>query len=112
MKSFGIPALFLAAALAAVQLPGCSTTSSSGASRTAGEVVDDAALVARVKAAIASDAGLKDAGRINVNTYRGVVQLAGFVDSPEEARRAVEAAKKVQGVKDLRNDLAVVPQRG
>jgi osmotically-inducible protein OsmY len=110
MNSLRVLAISLVAALGAAQLAGCSTGSpSAGASRTTGEAVDDAALTAKVKAAIAADAGLKDAARVNVNTFRGLVQLAGFVDSPEEARRAAEAAKSVQGVKELKNDLVVAP---
>jgi osmotically-inducible protein OsmY len=110
MRYLRILALSLLAALAAAQLAGCTTDSSSaGSSRTAGEAVDDAALTAKVKAAIAADAGLKDAAKVDVNTFRGVVQLSGFVDSPEEARRAAEAAKKVNGVKEVDNALAVAP---
>jgi hyperosmotically inducible periplasmic protein len=46
----------------------------------------------------------------NVTTYRGVVQLSGFVDSDEVARRAVEAAASVSGARSLKNDMHVKPQ--
>jgi hyperosmotically inducible protein len=44
---------------------------------------------------------------VNVETYRGTVQLTGFVDSEDQASRAVSAAKKVQGVRSVRNDIRI-----
>jgi osmotically-inducible protein OsmY len=70
-----------------------------------GEVSDDAALTAKVKTAIATDVGARAASSINVETYRGVVELSGFVDNQEMASRALAAAKKVSGIKSLKNDL-------
>lgn len=75
--------------------------------RSAGEFTDDAALTARVKTAIATDAGARTASAVNVETYRGVVQLTGFVDSEDQASRAVSAAKKVQGVRSVKNDIRI-----
>ncbi len=75
--------------------------------RSAGEFTDDAALTAKVKTAIATDAGARTASAVNVETYRGVVQLSGFVDSEDQASRAVTAAKKVQGVRSVRNDIRI-----
>ena len=69
------------------------------------EVSDDAALTARVKSAIATNVGARAAASINVETYRGVVELSGFVDNHDMASRALDAAKKVSGVKTLKNDL-------
>jgi len=68
---------------------------------------DDAALTARVKSAIATDVGARAAGAVSVETYRGTVQLSGFADSPEQASRAVEAAKKVSGVRNVKNDIRI-----
>ena len=99
---------FMAATLAAAALAGlgaCATQQESGAKRSAGEFTDDAALTAKVKTAIATDAGAKTASAVNVETYRGVVQLTGFVDSEDQLTRAVSAAKKVQGVRSVRNDI-------
>jgi len=73
--------------------------------RTTGEFTSDAALTAKVKSAIATDAGAKTAASVNVETYRGVVQLTGFVDSDDQVTRAVSAAKKVQGVRSVKNDI-------
>lgn len=73
--------------------------------RSAGEFTDDAAITAKVKTAIASDVGARAAAAVNVETYRGVVQLSGFADSSDMVDRAVSAAKKVSGVKSVKNDL-------
>ncbi len=78
------------------------------ASRTAGRVVDDATLTARVKAAL-TDNPQTAARRINVTTYGGVVQLSGFVNSDEEKRKAGDVAGGVSGVQKVRNDLQVKP---
>jgi hyperosmotically inducible protein len=99
---------FLAAGLAAAALAGlgaCASTDESANRRSGGEYTDDAALTAKVKSAIATDAGAKTAAVVNVETYRGVVQLTGFVDSDDQVNRAVSAAKKVQGVRSVKNDL-------
>ena len=75
--------------------------------RDAGQFTDDAAVTAKVKSAIASDVGARAAAAIDVDTYRGTVQLSGFVDSKDVAERASKAASKVSGVKSLKNDLRV-----
>jgi hyperosmotically inducible protein len=67
----------------------------------------DAALSAKVKAAIATDVGARAAGSLNVETYGGVVELSGFADSQAQATRAAQAAKKVQGVRSVRNEIRV-----
>jgi osmotically-inducible protein OsmY len=99
---------FLAASLAAVALAGlgaCASSDDSANRRSTGEFTDDAGLTAKVKSAIATDAGAKTAAALNVETYRGVVQLTGFVDSEDQVTRAVSAAKKVQGVSSVKNDI-------
>jgi hyperosmotically inducible protein len=92
-----------AALVAALGLPACS--SNPPAQRNTGEVADDAALTAKVKSALATNVGAHAAASINVETYRGVVELSGFVDNQEMANRALDAAKKVSGVRQLKNDL-------
>jgi hyperosmotically inducible periplasmic protein len=100
-----------ALAAAALALAGCASdrTAASGPSstRSAGEFTSDAALTAKVKTAIANDAGLGSAANINVNSYRGVVQLNGFVASADQISRAVNAAQGVQGVTRVENNLQV-----
>jgi len=73
--------------------------------RSAGQFTDDAALTAKVKTAIATDVGARAAGSINVEAYKGVVQLSGFVDNKDMAERALAAARKVNGVSSVKNDL-------
>ena len=76
-------------------------------SRSAGTVVDDAGLTAKVKTALATDIGAGTAANVNVTTYRGAVQLSGFVDSQEKSSQAEAAARKVSGVQSVKNDLQV-----
>jgi hyperosmotically inducible protein len=89
--------------LVAVALGACSATRTQQAP---GEVIDDSTLTAKVKTALIEDPVTK-ARDINVETYRGVVQLGGFVESSEEKSRATEVARSVSGVQEVRNDLRV-----
>jgi osmotically-inducible protein OsmY len=101
---------WIAAALSALALfaAGCATDKGQGdQSRSAGQFTDDAALTARVKTAIATDVGAGTAANVNVTTYRGEVQLSGFVDSEDNAKRAADAARNVPGVQMVKNDLQV-----
>ena len=99
---------FLGAAMAAAVLA-LSACAGSDTKRSTAETGGDAALTTKVKTAIASDAGIGSASAINVTTYRGVVQLSGFVDSAEKIQRAAEAARKVEGVKTVENNIRVRP---
>lgn len=92
-----------AALLSVLALAACSSTPTQ---RSAGESVDDGVLSGKVKAALIDD-DLVKAGDVNVDVYRGVVQLNGFVGSTEEKTRATTAAKSVSGVKEVRNNLEV-----
>ena len=74
--------------------------------RTAGEVVDDSMVTAKVKAALIADPNVK-AHEVNVETREGVVQLSGFVDSAEAKNLASDVAKRIAGVKEVRNELQV-----
>ena len=91
-----ISALFLAALLVAA-CAGTSTRESTG------EYFDDSLITTKVKTAILNEPSLK-VTQINVETMRGVVQLSGFVDSAEAGRKAVEVARAVKGVTDVKND--------
>jgi hyperosmotically inducible periplasmic protein len=95
--------LVLAIALA---IAGCASDQPE-TKRTTGEFTNDAALTAKVKSAIATDVGARTAAAINIETFRGVVQLTGFVDSREQAAKAEAAAKKVEGVRTVRNDVRI-----
>ena len=88
-------------------LSACASNKPDETKRTTTEFTSDAALTAKVKSAIATDVGARTAAAINIETYRGVVQLTGFVDSREQAKRAEAAAKKVDGVRSVKNDVRV-----
>jgi hyperosmotically inducible protein len=77
-----------------------------GGESSAGEVIDDSLLTAKVKAALIADSNTK-AHQINVETKEGVVQLSGFVDDAAAKSAATSVAKSVTGVKDVKNELSV-----
>ncbi len=108
MKVMQATVLALAAVLGTAQLAGCASQSQSESRRSAGGFVDDAAVTTKVKVALARDKEVP-AHDVNVTTYRGVVQLSGFVENEEIARRAGEVARGVDGVQQVYNDLRVVP---
>jgi hypothetical protein len=93
-------------ALAAIALAGLSGCAGKQANEQPSSP-QDAATTAKVKSAIATEAGARTAAAVNVDTFRGVVHLSGFVDSEEQSRRAADAAKKVAGVKSVKNELRV-----
>jgi osmotically-inducible protein OsmY len=74
--------------------------------QSAGEYVDDTFITTKVKTAILNDPDLR-VTEISVETFDGVVQLSGFVSSRAEINRAVEVARGVGGVKDVKNDMRV-----
>ena len=69
-----------------------------------GEYVDDTVITTKVKAAIFNEPSLKSA-EINVETFKGVVQLTGFVSSRADINKAAEVARGVKGVTSVRNDM-------
>ncbi len=71
-----------------------------------GEYFDDSVITTKVKSTIVGDPKLK-ALQISVETFKGVVQLSGFVNSSAAADRAVELARRVKGVKQVNNSLIV-----
>jgi osmotically-inducible protein OsmY len=71
-----------------------------------GEYVDDAAITTKVKAAILNEPTLK-VFQINVETFKGEVQLSGFVDSAQSIKKAGDVARGVKGVKSVKNNLIV-----
>src|SRR5688500_4572460 len=100
-KSKGfVSAVMLVVSLAAVACASTRTTKS------AGEQVDDSVTTGRVKAALIADPTTK-AHQIDVETFKGTVQLNGFVDSSASKERATEIAKQAKGVTAVRNNLTV-----
>jgi osmotically-inducible protein OsmY len=71
-----------------------------------GEYVDDSVITTKVKSLLANDDFFKSF-QISVETYKGIVQLSGFVNSRHAVNKAGEIARSVQGVKSVRNDLIV-----
>ncbi len=83
-----------------------SACSATRTQESAGEVFDDSVLTSKVKVALVDDPVTK-AGQIHVETYRGVVQLGGFVDNTQQKQQATKVARSVTGVKEVRNDLRI-----
>jgi hyperosmotically inducible periplasmic protein len=104
------PSLYAIALLSfATFLPLLSTGCAETATReSTGEYVDDSTITTKVKADLVGDDTVK-AHQITVETYKGVVQLSGFVDTSEQKDRAAEIAKNVPGVKDVTNNIIVKP---
>ncbi len=69
-----------------------------------GEYVDDSAITTKVKAMLFDEPNLRS-GQINVETFKGVVQLSGFVNSQADINRAVEIARSIKGVESVKNDM-------
>ena len=103
MKRLGkyLSALFLAVTL--VSVVGCASTAKQEGT---GEYIDDSVITTKVKAALVGDPITK-ATEINVETFKGVVQLSGFVSSQAAANKAVELARGVRGVKSVKNDMRI-----
>lgn len=94
-----IPTYLLAFTL--VALAGCASTAKHEGT---GEYVDDSVITAKVKAAIFNEPTLKSA-EINVETFKGKVQLSGFVSSQADINKAAEIARTVKGVTSVKNDM-------
>jgi hyperosmotically inducible protein len=103
MKQLGkyLSAFFLAIML--VTAVGCASTSKQEGT---GEYVDDSVITTKVKAAILNEPTLKVA-EVNVETFKGVVQLSGFVSSQAVMSKAVEVTRNVSGVKSVKNDMRI-----
>lgn len=82
---------------------GCSSTPTR---ESTGEYVDDTALTTKVKAALIKDPVVK-ARQVDVTTFKGTVQLSGFVDTAEQKSRAADVARSVQGVRDVTNNISI-----
>ena len=99
MKHRNTAAVLLAALMASTVVVGCSSTPTQ---QSAGQAVDDGVVTAKVKAALVADPVTK-AHQINVETFKGTVQLSGFVESDEARTRALQLARDVEGVKRVKD---------
>lgn len=88
-------------AITLVSVVGCASSSKQAGT---GEYVDDAVITTKVKAAIFNEPTLKSA-EINVETFKGAVQMSGFVNSQADINKAVELARGVKGVASVKNDM-------
>lgn len=82
---------------------GCAATQKQSST---GQYIDDSVITTKVKAAIFEEPSLKTL-QINVKTFKGTVQLSGFVDSAQSVKKAGEVAGRVEGVTEVKNDLVV-----
>jgi len=94
---------FLACVVLATSFMGCASTRTTEGT---GGYIDDTAITTKAKAEIFSDSTLKVL-QINVETFKGVVQLSGFVNSRQSATRAEEIVRGVKGVVTVKNNLIV-----
>ena len=86
-----------------VALVACASTAKQSST---GEYVDDSVITTKVKSLLAADDFLKSF-QIGVETFKGVVQLSGFVNAQKAVDKAVEITRGVKGVKSVKNDLIV-----
>ena len=100
MKHFKILSALLLA-LAFTTMMGCASTATKSGT---GEYIDDTVITTKVKAAILNEETLKSA-EINVETFKGVVQLSGFVNSSADIAKAAQVARAVKGVTSVKNDM-------
>jgi osmotically-inducible protein OsmY len=91
----------LFATIALMATLGCAATRTQEGT---GQYVDDTVITTKVKAAILGEPGLKSS-EINVETFKGIVQLSGFVNSRDDMKSAVKLASAVNGVKSVKDDM-------
>ncbi len=100
MKQFKILSALVLALTCATMIGCASTATKSGT----GEYIDDTVITTKVKAAILNEETLKSA-EINVETFKGVVQLSGFVNSEADIAKAAQVTREVKGVSSVKNDM-------
>jgi len=101
MKTIQRISVLVLAAAAFTTMVGCASTATK---ESTGQYVDDTAITAKVKAAIFNEPTLKSA-EINVETFKRVVQLSGFVSSQADIQKATAVARGVEGVASVKNDM-------
>ncbi|RVT44871.1 BON domain-containing protein [Rheinheimera sediminis] len=94
------------AGLLAVTVLGSLSCASNRTSEGTGEYIDDTVITAKVKAAFLAEAGLNVA-EINVETFKGVVQLSGFIQSRTDANRAIVLTRSIAGVMSVQDDMQI-----
>jgi hyperosmotically inducible periplasmic protein len=103
-NSLKLIALLALGAGGVLSLPtGCAGTATR---QSTGEYVDDATITTKVKAALVKDEVVK-AMQVDVTTFKGVVQLSGFVDTAAQKERAAQVAAGIPNVREVQNNIAV-----
>ena len=103
MKKANIIIRYFVALMLIATFVACASTSKHEGT---GEYVDNSVITAKVKSLLAADDFLKSF-QIGVESYKGTVQLSGFVDSQQAVNRAGEIARSVEGVESVKNNLRV-----
>ncbi len=101
-------ALMVAAMMGTAVIAGCSSTPGQ---QSTGQAIDDGVVTAKIKAKLIEDPVTK-AHQINVETFKGTVQLSGFVETTQARTRALELAKQVDGVKQVKDALEIRKSTG
>ncbi|MEJ2507994.1 MAG: BON domain-containing protein [Gammaproteobacteria bacterium] len=100
--------LFQAAALSALLGLSAVACTSTPTQESTGQYIDSSVITSKVKTKLFEDS-VTTGFDISVKTYKGVVQLSGFVDNASQKRRAEALARSVAGVRDVKNDLVIKP---
>ncbi len=94
---------YLIIVLLIASFAGCGSSSKQSST---GEYIDDTVITTKVKSLLAADDFLKSF-QVSVETFKGTVQLSGFVDSHQAVNRAAEITRDVKGVRAVKNNLIV-----
>ncbi len=103
MKKRNIVVHFLVVLMLIATFVGCAATRTQ---ESTGGYIDDSVITTKVKSLLAKDDFLKSF-QISVETFKGTVQLSGFVNSQRAIDKAAEITRSVEGVKSLKNNLIV-----
>ncbi|MFL6551102.1 MAG: BON domain-containing protein [Povalibacter sp.] len=98
-----IPALLVAAMMGSTLIAACTSTPTE---QSTGQAIDDGVVTAKVKAKLVEDPVTK-AHQINVDTFKGTVQLSGFVETEQARSRALQIARDTDGVKQVKDSLQI-----
>lgn len=102
-KFLSVIAAFILGFASSVTLVSCASTSHQ---ESAGQYIDNSVITSRVKTRLAADKEIRSLS-ISVESYKGIVQLSGFVDSNYQRLKAADIARQVPGVVKIKNDLVI-----
>jgi hyperosmotically inducible periplasmic protein len=99
-------ARFMYLALCLIVIMGMLGCAGSRTQESTGEYLDDSAITTKAKTALLADEEVSGL-QVQVETFKGIVQLSGFVDTPAQARKAAEIVRAVDGVQEVKNHITV-----